>query len=76
MARKTQSIGELATRVLETVEQEQLVKSASLSYTRDTGVSTELGKLMVKVAEKIRSEATRPGITYADLHNFRKHYGL
>jgi hypothetical protein len=71
MARKQLSLDTLATDVLRTVEQEQLVKTASVSY-----VSTELGKLMVKVAENVRMEAQGFGIDYSDLAKFRKRYGV
>lgn len=76
MARRNQTIGELAMDVLNTVERQELVKSAAVSYTKEAAVSTELGKLMVKVAEKVRAEAQGPEISYGDLNQFRKTYGL
>lgn len=67
------SIGDLATDVLQQVEQEQLVKTAEVSY---TSLVTPLGKVMLKVAQELRTEAKDTGITYSDLTNFRKRYGI
>lgn len=77
MARVRQSIGELATGVLEQVEREQLVKTAEMSYTSRVGQCvTPLGKLLCKVADELRTVAKDQTITYSDLTNFRKRYGV
>ena len=77
MARVRKSIGELATDVLEQVEREQLEKTAGMSYTsKESQCSTSLGKLMCKVANELRTEAKDQSITYSDLTNFRKRYGV
>lgn len=77
MSRLRKSIGELATDVLQQVEQEQLVKTAEVAYTsKESSCSTPLGKLMCKVAHELRSVAKDTSITYSDLTNFRKRYGV
>ena len=57
------------------VEQGQLVKQAELAYTNRVALETETGKMLMKVAEQLRIEASA-GITYADLARFRKAYDV
>lgn len=66
------NISDLAESVLAQVEQEQVVKTASVGYT----FSTEFGNLMHKVAEELRAEAKDTSICYNDIRNFRARYGI
>jgi hypothetical protein len=71
MARKPQTLDALATGVFEAVAKQRVVKTAEVSY-----VSTELGKLMQKVASNLRTEANGPRIDYTDLAKFRIRYDI
>ena len=75
MPRRPVPIGELATSVLEFIERERLDKTASVSYTKGTPLSTETGQSMQKVALQVRQLSNAP-VSYADLHTFRKRYGI
>jgi len=70
------SIAQLADELLERIENDELVKSANLSYIRNDKLKTQLGQQMLKVAEDVREAAKDNQISYADLHKFREHYGV
>jgi hypothetical protein len=75
MARKMIKLGDLARDVLNSVETAHLEKKDELSYTKKASASTVVGELVAKVAEELR--VVKPTeITYADLQNFRKRYGV
>lgn len=76
MPQRRRSLGDLAESVLAHVAQEQAVKTATLSKLASVTVQSELGDLLVKTAERIRDEAARTEISYADLETFRKTYDL
>jgi hypothetical protein len=67
-------LSQLATSVMREVEQGQLVKQASATYT-NTELETATGKLLQKLAEQVRIEGSA-GISYADLARFRKVYDV
>ena len=70
------SINQLADELLERIENEELVKTANLSYTRNNKLETQLGQQMLKVAETVREAAKDNQISYADLRKFRERYGI
>jgi hypothetical protein len=76
MARtKMIKLGELAQDVLSTVEAADLGKKSEMTYTKKASAATQVGGLVEKVAEQMR--LVKPTeITYDDLQNFRKRYGV
>ena len=68
------NLSQLATSVMRTVEEGQVVKAASLAYPQEE-LKTNVGQLMQKVAMQLRNEASTK-ITYADLARFRKAYDV
>lgn len=68
-------LSQLATAVMQEVEQGQLVKQAELAYTKEASLKTDTGKLLQKLASQLRIAGTS-NITYADLARFRKAYDV
>lgn len=69
------TLSQLATSVLDSVEKAQLEKQAKLAYINEQELTTETGKLLVKVAAQLRI-AGSTNITYTDLTRFRKTYDV
>ena len=64
-------LSHLAASVMRTLEQEQLVKQAEVAYTNRHQMTTDIGKSLQKLAERVRIEGSAK-ITYTDLARFRK----
>lgn len=74
MARRANMpLGDLAADVLSAVEHD-LVKNATVTYTKEAAVNSEVAQLMVKLAAAIRED--RAEISYDDLSQFRKRYDV
>lgn len=72
MARNPVTIDELASQILGRVDHD-LKKTASVAYTSEVG-KTELGRMMSKVAQELRTEANRP-LSWDDLSKYRGQNG-
>lgn len=67
-------LSQLAASVMQEVEQEQLVKQASVAYTNEA-LKTDTGKMLQKVAAQLRIAGSTK-ISYTDLARFRKAYDV
>jgi len=72
--KKTVSLSELATSVLEEIRQGQAEKVAADQLAAKK-LSTEIGQAVQKLASDVRNVASGD-ITYADLDSFRKTYNV
>lgn len=73
--RRAFTAGALADAVYSEVARErQLEKTAASAYTGSGELTTDLGRQLRKVAERVRQEATEE-ISYEDLQEFRARYG-
>lgn len=70
--KKTTSLSELATSVLDEVQRGQVEKTAASA---ELVLGTDIGQSLVKIAKEVRS-LSQADVTYEDLANFRKTYNV